>query len=80
MWKQEKYTSCQIGQKFVYLLTQVNPLPANPVLHVQRKEPRVFVHWAFVSQGLVRHSLMSIKRSKSNIKNLDSQNFTEWGD
>ena len=52
----------------VNLLTQVKPFPANPELHWQMKEPRAFVHRAFVSQGLVRHSSISKEKWNKEVK------------
>jgi hypothetical protein len=40
---------------------QANPSPLYPVLHVQVKLPLVFTQAAFLSQGVDRHSLISIK-------------------
>ena len=52
------------------LPSQANPSPLYPVLHVQVKLPSVFTQAAFLSQGVDRHSLISIKCYKGNISSV----------
>ena len=40
---------------------QLNPLPVNPISHVQLKDSSVSMHVALVSQGLDKHSFTSAK-------------------
>ena len=46
---------------------QSNPSPLYPVLHVQVKLPSVLLQAAFLSQGVDRHSLISVKCYKSGV-------------
>ena len=43
-----------------YVLKHVSPFPAYPALQVHVNEPGVSPHKAFGSQGLARHSLISV--------------------